>query len=162
MLTDQYGWPCTKFVVPSSGSQYQVRRPACPPDSSATTGTVGVARSKRSRIRLSLAKSNSVTRSRARFSEATGRVRYPRRTSSPASRATSRASSVSSEYSLAVIPAVQAALPQHFLYFLPLPHGQASLRPTLGPSRTIGGPATSSPSTNSQRPFCFLNVAISR
>src|ERR1044071_1196856 len=31
-----------------------------------------------------------------------------------------------------------AAFPQHFLYFLPLPHGQASLRPTRGPSRVTG------------------------
>ena len=30
------------------------------------------------------------------------------------------------------IPTVQAALPQHFLYFFPLPHGQGSLRPALG------------------------------
>jgi hypothetical protein len=41
--------------------------------------------------------------------------------------------------------AVQA--PQHFLYFLPLPQGQASLRPTFGPScRTVaalgGAPST--------------------
>ena len=33
------------------------------------------------------------------------------------------------------LPATYAATPQHFLYFLPLPHGQGSLRPTLGPSR---------------------------
>jgi hypothetical protein len=26
--------------------------------------------------------------------------------------------------------------PQHFLYFLPLPHGQASLRPIFGSPRT--------------------------
>jgi hypothetical protein len=27
---------------------------------------------------------------------------------------------------------------QHFLYFLPLPHGHGSLRPTFGPVLTIG------------------------
>src|SRR3569832_1371617 len=31
-------------------------------------------------------------------------------------------------------------LPQHFLYFFPLPHGQGSVRPTLDPSlRTVPG-----------------------
>lgn len=30
-----------------------------------------------------------------------------------------------------------SAFPQHFLYFLPLPHGQGSLRPTLGCSSLI-------------------------
>ena len=29
-------------------------------------------------------------------------------------------------------------VPQHFLNFLPLPHGQGSLRPTLGPLRFTG------------------------
>ena len=32
-------------------------------------------------------------------------------------------------------PEVHAATPQHFLYFLPLPQGQGSLRPTFGASR---------------------------
>jgi hypothetical protein len=31
-----------------------------------------------------------------------------------------------------------APTPQHFLYFLPLPQGQASFRPTLGASLTTG------------------------
>src|SRR5215218_2239069 len=32
----------------------------------------------------------------------------------------------------------QAAAPWHFLYFLPLPHGHGSFRPTFGPScRTV-------------------------
>ena len=31
-----------------------------------------------------------------------------------------------------------AALPWHFLYFLPLPHGHGSLRPTFGPDRFVG------------------------
>ena len=31
--------------------------------------------------------------------------------------------------------------PQHFLYFLPLPHGQGSLRPTLGSVRMTGSGA---------------------
>src|SRR5579862_3798943 len=30
-----------------------------------------------------------------------------------------------------------APAPQHFLYFLPLPQGHGSLRPTLSPERTI-------------------------
>ena len=30
--------------------------------------------------------------------------------------------------------------PWHFLYFLPLPQGQRSLRPTFAPSRTTGVP----------------------
>src|SRR5437773_872061 len=39
-----------------------------------------------------------------------------------------------------------ASRPQHFLYFLPLPQGQSSLRPTLGLSRTIVlTPAATSP-----------------
>jgi len=29
-------------------------------------------------------------------------------------------------------------VPQHFLYFRPLPQGQGSLRPTLGSTRFIG------------------------
>ena len=38
-------------------------------------------------------------------------------------------------------PEVDAAppgLPQHFLYFLPLPHGQGSFRPTFGSSNSTG------------------------
>src|SRR5580698_5355696 len=43
--------------------------------------------------------------------------------------AVSQPSAVSQLYSLA---------PWHFLYFLPLPHGHGSLRPTLGPRLWIG------------------------
>src|SRR5262249_2363351 len=39
-----------------------------------------------------------------------------------------------------------AAVPQHFLYFLPLPQGQGSLRPTLAPVRTgLGASACAGP-----------------
>ena len=34
-------------------------------------------------------------------------------------------------------PRYAAWAPQHFLYFLPLPQGHGSLRPTLGASRVI-------------------------
>src|SRR4030042_1153933 len=39
--------------------------------------------------------------------------------------------------------AVESMAPWHFLYFLPDPHGQGSLRPTLGVERrtVVGGPA---------------------
>jgi hypothetical protein len=40
----------------------------------------------------------------------------------------------------------QAAVPWHFLYFLPEPQGQGSLRPTLAPERTgLGGSACAGP-----------------
>ena len=35
--------------------------------------------------------------------------------------------------------------PQHFLYFLPLPHGHGSLRPTFGVDRRAGCGASSPP-----------------
>jgi len=41
------------------------------------------------------------------------------------------ASAASLTFSSMVVSIVQP-LPQHFLYFLPLPHGQGSLRPILG------------------------------
>ena len=44
--------------------------------------------------------------------------------------------------------AAHLPFPQHFLYFLPDPHGHRSLRPTFGSSRTIGVSPTSSPSLN--------------
>ena len=44
--------------------------------------------------------------------------------------------------------AAHLPLPQHFLYFLPEPHGQRSLRPTFGSSLTMGVSPTSSPSLN--------------
>ncbi len=40
---------------------------------------------------------------------------------------------------LAALKGVLTCYRQHFLYFLPLPHGQGSLRPTLGPVRTGAG-----------------------
>ena len=52
------------------------------------------------------------------------------------------------------------AAPQHFLYFFPEPQGQGSLRPTLGPSRTIVSGMTS-PSAKSQAPFFFTKEAFS-
>src|SRR5665213_3704907 len=39
----------------------------------------------------------------------------------------------------------QASRPWHCLNFLPEPHGQGSLRPTLAPARTNGGAATAVP-----------------
>ena len=45
-------------------------------------------------------------------------------------------------------PAVQASLPWQFLYFLPLPQGQGSLRPTLG---TL---ATAAAAADADRPRC--------
>src|SRR5262245_29648795 len=45
-----------------------------------------------------------------------------------------------------VVPC-QAATPWHFLYFLPLPHGRGSLRPTFGSSRRTGRARASSPPT---------------
>jgi hypothetical protein len=44
--------------------------------------------------------------------------------------------------------AILQPLPQHFLYFLPLPHGQGSLRPTFG-SRMSGLAGTYSAGTGS-------------
>lgn len=43
-------------------------------------------------------------------------------------------------------------LPQHFLYFLPEPHGQGSFLPIFGVSRTIGSGLTNSPSINFHSP----------
>src|SRR5687767_14210892 len=45
--------------------------------------------------------------------------------------------------------------PWHFLYFLPLPHGHGSLRPTFGSGRTNGsmGSPSSSSSSSSSSPF---------
>ena len=37
-----------------------------------------------------------------------------------------------------------AAAPQHCLYFLPLPHGQGSLRPTFGSLRMVSTPRLAS------------------
>src|SRR5215203_7443827 len=46
----------------------------------------------------------------------------------------------------AVTPPLQALAPQHFLYFLPEPHGHSSLRPTFGWARvTVLVRAASSP-----------------
>ena len=47
-------------------------------------------------------------------------------------------------------------LPQHFLYFLPLPHGQGSLRPIFGSSRTYSSPVYISPSMKRHSPSIFL------
>jgi hypothetical protein len=66
------------------------------------------------------------------------------------------------DYTLGETTPRHAALPQHFLYFLPLPQGHGSLRPALGPSRTTGGPLISSPSTNTQRLLWRRKVASSR
>ena len=52
-------------------------------------------------------------------------------------------------------------LPQHFLYFLPLPHGQGSLRPIFGSSRVVGFSPTSSPSSNFQPSASFTKVETS-
>src|SRR5512145_2849100 len=57
---------------------------------------------------------------------------------------------------------LQAALPQHFLYFLPLPQGHGSLRPVRGPSRRIVGVLSSLPSTKYHLPSFFSNEERSR
>src|SRR6478609_2606889 len=56
----------------------------------------------------------------------------------------------------------QASVPWHFLYFLPLPQGHGSLRPTRGSVRRTGGPFSSTPSTKYHLPSSFLKVARSR
>src|SRR5689334_6649824 len=50
-----------------------------------------------------------------------------------------------------------AAAPWHFLYFLPLPHGHGSLRPTFGPSCRTVLIAASSPPTRGG--CCWVAVA---
>src|ERR1041384_999146 len=47
--------------------------------------------------------------------------------------------------------------PQHCLYFFPLPQGQGSLRPTLGPTRTgfaFATASTASLTTSEAAPVC--------
>ena len=50
---------------------------------------------------------------------------------------------------------------QHRLYFFPLPQGQGSLRPILGPSRLTGPSLIIFPSKKYQAPSDFLNSASS-
>jgi len=52
-------------------------------------------------------------------------------------------------------------LPQHFLYFFPLPHGHGSLRPTFGDSSRIGSGPMTLPSEKYQTPSFFLKIARS-
>ena len=52
-------------------------------------------------------------------------------------------------------------LPQHFLCFLPLPHGHGSLGPTLGALCLNGRGFTSMPSTKRQLPSSLRKLATS-
>ncbi len=51
---------------------------------------------------------------------------------------------------------LEGQAPQHFLYFLPLPHGHGSFLPVLGSARTIGFGATADPSVKYHLPSFFL------
>src|SRR3982751_3991012 len=53
-----------------------------------------------------------------------------------------------------------ATLPQQFLYFLPLPQGQGSLRPTLGPPRRTGRSMAYSPFSGSSAPVAVGEAAV--
>src|SRR5436190_24364625 len=53
-----------------------------------------------------------------------------------------------------------ATRPQQFLYFLPLPHGQGSLRPTLGPPRRTGRSMAYSPFSGSDVRVALAGVAV--
>ena len=118
----------------------------------------------------SSARSPSRTQSpdpRGPFREPSGCLRKPACKICAASLATSNAICASSSgdrsQGCASNPARrQASTPWHFLYFLPLPHGHGSLRPTRGSVRRTGGPFSSTPSTKNHLPSSFLKVARSR
>src|SRR3954451_25219140 len=84
--------PCTKFVVPSSGSTTQ-RTPSAaePPSSSPTNGTVGVAEARNAAIARSLARSTSVTQSPGNPLAAPTSGRTPSRTADAPTNAAERA-----------------------------------------------------------------------